>query len=72
MHSRLEEKHGFKIGEEVFYFPLKKLESDNIHWPAIITAFEHNKISLLVKTPDGEKRRSVAPARIAKQHTLPL
>lgn len=64
--------HDFKVGDKVVYWPIKKVESDNIHWNSEITAIGERMVSLLVSTPDGLKKRSVSLARIVKHGELTL
>lgn len=59
-------------GETYVYFPPKKLVTDNEHYPAKIIDGEINRgrVKAVISTLDGQKKRSVAVARLEKHGDL--
>ena len=59
-------------GETVVYFPPKKLQSDNEHYPAKIIDGEvkRGRVKVVITTLEGSKKRSVSINRLEAHDDL--
>ena len=61
----------FEVGERVTYYPVKKNELDNRHWPAVVEeVLPRGRLRVKIETESGIKSRSVTPRRLARQNEL--
>lgn len=60
----------FSVGETVTYYPVKKSEDDNRHWPAEVLEERGNRYRVKIYTPPEPIVRTVTARRLARQLSL--